>query len=51
MAPSCHFAATKQIVATGGTEDIGCAPRNGFDAGFGPYQSTRLTRYSAVSLG
>jgi hypothetical protein len=22
---------------------------NGFDAGFGPYQSTRLNRYDAVS--
>ena len=26
-----------------------CSCGNGFDAGFGPYQSTRLNRYDAVS--
>ena len=33
--------------------DIGCALRNGFDAWFKPYQSTRLSRYNAgpLSLG
>jgi hypothetical protein len=38
------------LVANGPpNSDIGCALRNGVDAGFSPYLSTRLNRYDAVS--